>query len=338
MSQSYRICLTPLEDYFFGNERTFRYGDRNPSIGGDYFVVSERYPSQTTLFGVLRYLMLEKRTSDYRLSQEDIRRIGESSFYYQEGATFGLIESISPLYFFKDQVHYIPVPKDHYGREDYYCPMTLDESNLPENFSGKHYHTDYLVAVSGDKGQIGTLIPYNTVFQSVTRIGINRKAEVDGFFKKQYWNLQGFQFVYYAKLKEPISFTPCPVVCMGYGKSAFGVTIEAVDAFFTPKELSALISRDTYVAVSDLYVTEQELLQLTDSCRYKITDFREVRGFRTNYSGGTGSHRQRYQKSETLYRLISAGSVFKCHPDKNIEIHNCANVAGMNVIVKGESK
>lgn len=338
MSQCYRICLTPLEDYFFGNERTFRYGDRNPSTGGDYFVVSERYPSQTTLFGVLRYLMLEQHTSDYRLSQEDIRRIGASSFYYQEGETFGFIESISPLYFFKDQVHYLPVPKDHYGREDRYSPMTFDESGLPENFSGKHYNTDYLMAVSGNEGQAGTLIPYDAVFRSVTRIGINRKAEVDGFFKKQYWNLQGFRFAYYAKLKEPVSFTPCPVVCMGYGKSAFGVTVEAVDAFFTPKALSALMNQDTCVAISDLYVTEQELRQLKDCCRYKITDFREVRGFRTNYSGGTGSHRQRYQKSEILYRLISAGSVFKCHPDKTIEINNCANIAGMNVIVKGESK
>ena len=338
MSQCYRICLTPLEDYFFGNERTFHYGDKDPSTGGDYFAASERYPSQTTLFGVLRYLMLEQRTSSYRLSEEDIRRIGANSFYYQEGQTFGLIEAISPLYFLKDHVHYLPVPKDHYGREDRYSPMTFDESGLPENFSGKQYNTDYLMAVSGNEGQAGTLIPYDAVFRSATRIGINRRAEEDGFFKKQYWNLQGFRFVYYARLKEPLSFTPCPVVTMGYGKSAFGAAVEAVDDFFAPQALPALLSEDTCVAISDLYVTEREMRQIRECCRYKITDFREVRGFRTNYSGGIGSHRQRYQKSESLYRLISAGSVFKCRPGRTIGIRNCANVAGMNVIVKGESR
>lgn len=53
----YLIKLTPLEPYFFGGERTFGFG-KNTKQKQPYYIVSEKVPSQPTLFGTLRYLVL----------------------------------------------------------------------------------------------------------------------------------------------------------------------------------------------------------------------------------------------------------------------------------------
>ena len=59
----YLITFTPMEPYFFGGERTFGFGkesDRKPP----YYIVSEKKPSQPTLFGTLRYIILSQNNVD----------------------------------------------------------------------------------------------------------------------------------------------------------------------------------------------------------------------------------------------------------------------------------
>ena len=55
-----QLKFTPLEPYFFGNEKTFSFP--NSKDGGQlrnsYLIKSESIPSQTTLFGTIRYLLL----------------------------------------------------------------------------------------------------------------------------------------------------------------------------------------------------------------------------------------------------------------------------------------
>lgn len=59
---NYLIKLRPLEPYFFGGERTFGFGQMSGQIQ-KYYIVSEKTPSQTTLFGTLRYIILKQRNA-----------------------------------------------------------------------------------------------------------------------------------------------------------------------------------------------------------------------------------------------------------------------------------
>ncbi|MEG2717669.1 MAG: hypothetical protein RR961_10055, partial [Eubacterium sp.] len=56
----YIITFTPEEPYFLGNERTFSFGDNKDKQqrSGKYHIESDKIPSQTTLLGTLRYLLL----------------------------------------------------------------------------------------------------------------------------------------------------------------------------------------------------------------------------------------------------------------------------------------
>lgn len=333
MKYNYRIELTPLEDYFFGNDKTFKYGQDNPSVGGDYFIKSERFPNQSTLFGLLRYLLLDKNKVDFTLNEEEIRRIGKESFNYSENQDFGIIKKISPLYFYDDNDYFIKVPSNHYDDQQKYQAIKEYENNLPLNFYAKNYRTDYLMAITNNKNELGSLIKFDDVFAYNVKIGINRNNEVDGLFKKEYCNLKGFKFVYFAELIEEFNFSD-QIVFLGQGKSAFKAKITRVADFLDLSPLKALINKDEYLAVSDLFIDHDLLDQLNHLTSFKITNYKEVRGFKTNY--GNRTNLERYSKSKQLYCLISAGSIFKVLENKSIEINNCANVIGLNVLIKGE--
>ena len=67
MSKTYLLTFTPQEPYFFGNEKSFTYpGQKNGGqYGNRYYVKSEQTPSQSTLFGALRYLMIPVKKHNY---------------------------------------------------------------------------------------------------------------------------------------------------------------------------------------------------------------------------------------------------------------------------------
>ena len=67
MSKKLEIRLSPLEPFFFGNDRTFFYGEDDIKRIGrrSYYVRSEKIPMQTTLFGVLRYLGIREVKNNY---------------------------------------------------------------------------------------------------------------------------------------------------------------------------------------------------------------------------------------------------------------------------------
>ena len=99
MNKEILIRLTPLEPYFLGSDRTFHYGENDVRRIGksDYFIKSVKIPSQTTLFGILRYLGMQNRTVDYVLGDSE-QYIGSSSFRFMDNSqSFGMIKSISPL-------------------------------------------------------------------------------------------------------------------------------------------------------------------------------------------------------------------------------------------------
>ena len=131
----YQIRFTPMEPYFFGNERGLNYPGSMSQYQNLYFVRGENTPLQTTLLGALRFMMLQKhgrKPDDFSKlkGEDDVKKdkeagidsvneeklIGKNSFDPEntQGQGFGVIKKLSPVFLTDDiGVHYIPAPMDH---------------------------------------------------------------------------------------------------------------------------------------------------------------------------------------------------------------------------------
>ena len=70
---------------------------------------------------------------------------------------------------------------------------------------------------------------YDDLFSGVLRVGINRREQENGFFKKEYKRLKtGFSFAVYCDLNEKWENMP-ETVFLGQGHSAFHVRAEKAD-------------------------------------------------------------------------------------------------------------
>ena len=65
--KKYLVTFKPVEPYFFGNEKNFAFRgqEKQMQLSNSYFIRSEKMPAQTTLLGVLRYLLLPVKRQDY---------------------------------------------------------------------------------------------------------------------------------------------------------------------------------------------------------------------------------------------------------------------------------
>ena len=337
-----QIELTPLEPYFLGNERGMAYGEvkTQRALANPYYIKSSRMPTQSAMFGVLRYLGIKSPTSDFNLTPEDQKNIGRESFQLlqaeekteekteekaEEKQSFGRIKSISPVVLLNQQDEVlVAAPRNLYPDENKkfvpfqrFCEVLSGSDGrsrwLPEEYNEKNYE-------SGGFFNLSTGAVEMDLFSTQTRVGINRemqRAEKDtgnkGFFKKEYVILKsGYRFMIQAEVEEEFLLSDTRTVFMGQGRTAFSVCIRKVSANIPWQGLDRVFPtvRETgcYLYVkSDLYFSGR-MEQLRDGCMFSLTDSQEHRGFMTRY--GSGNAESRYRKSPVLLRLIQAGSVF----------------------------
>ena len=100
----YLITLTPTERFFFGGDITFSYSDQKSEYDS-YIIRSNRFPQQTSLLGMLRFLILRNDKNAFDESKQEIKDrkqasdlIGAKSFRIGEHNDFGVIKSISPCF------------------------------------------------------------------------------------------------------------------------------------------------------------------------------------------------------------------------------------------------
>lgn len=141
---NYRVKFRPLEPYTFGTDQTFPFeGTESEKTGKEsYLVISGRTPAQTTLWGTLRYLVLQKQGKlrrDFQYSgAEDVKPlIGAKSFDFQSDTvqSFGKLRGMSPLFLLRQteggqERILIPNPFNNCSEKRGYCPMKLRESPL----------------------------------------------------------------------------------------------------------------------------------------------------------------------------------------------------------------
>ena len=141
---NYRVTFRPLEPYTFGTDQTFAFaGTESEKTGKEsYLVISGRIPAQTTLWGTLRYLVLQKqeklrRDFQYEGTEDLEPLIGARSFDFQSDTvqSFGKLHGMSPMFLIRQteggqERILIRNPFHNRAENQGYSPMKLRETPL----------------------------------------------------------------------------------------------------------------------------------------------------------------------------------------------------------------
>ncbi len=302
--KTYLMLMRPLEPYFFGHEKSFSYADSktDKETRGYYFAKGEAVPSQSTVLGALRYLLLPVKKTDWNYSREEqaqnARAVGAQGFSPNEKCTFGQIESISPVFLYGPKGNYVVTPFDHQNGEPIYKPFakyreteTLAGKRLfAADYESKKGISDSYMALSD-----GSIISNQDLFTAVVQNGINR--ETHGLYKQEKKSLcDGFSFGVYVTLAEDL-LPKDDILFLGQNKSAFSVTFKEEENNLEER-LRPWLCENVVYALGDMFadrsIYEKSLFSVTKIKTYRIFS-------RDN---------KRVYKSNTLYKLIRAGSVF----------------------------
>ena len=356
---AYLVKFTPLEPYFFGNERNFGYGLAKNKT---YFIESNELPSQSTLFGTLRYCCIEDPGKSYNINPEEI---GAESFNLlsEKIQSFGKIKRMSPIFLAKGDVFYIPVPMNH-KKAVYYTPFSQYEECLtekgirsfPVDYDTKVGLQDGFMQINGEQqGKVFINYSSESLLFKADRIGINTRNRQQGFFRKVYCMLaQGCSFAVLADIDKQV---PDQMVYMGRDKSPFKVSfIDTESVFGAGKDkygdafsaMSKMIkdcikkfnnSKKFQLALSDLYIPNN-VEAIYNGCSFSCIKTKDYRSFTTNYK--TTRFENRFQRGSTLQTMIKAGSIFVLKdetasvlsPWKDSTVVRNAQQIGYNIVIE----
>ncbi len=330
----YMIKLTPLEPYFLGGERNYNYLGDGPKKY-NYYIKSEKTPSQTTLLGVLRFEILQLNKlikTDFNYSEDEKREvkklIGEKSFNYNEDKelSFGQIISIGPLFLTDGENKYIKTPFNNVGDKEY-KPFEMKTlkcgSSLGNNFL---FATDYDAKKYNSYSYMnlkdGSLVSEYELFTAKVKTRIHKKIgkeNTEAYFKKEsYFLKKGISFAFYANIR----CDKCnkydekqDIVYLGQDKSAFLIKFEKVEnaEYSFEKEVENKLKKliksyenkdcDKFLyALSDIKI--EKSIEYKNSAIIRTKTSKPIKTTMKNKLNG------RYSLSATLHKLISAGSVF----------------------------
>ena len=349
MSQGieYFCTLKPVEPYFLGGERNFLF-DEQPTDKVDYYLTSEDIPQQSTIVGLLRYLMLAKagllsdtyygadqerkqkvRADNAAIHSQQTELIGRQGFFYEADKPrqdYGKLYEVSPLFLLNAEEHrMVRTPLNHVTGQKAYQPFAMErgfvteknvETLLPVNFTAKDWLTDSFVDLDTAEHN---LTESDDIFQSQEHTRIGRGEEEKGYFKQVYKYLtEGYKFGFYCRA-EAGALPETDIVYLGQGKSAFQFTAEKTDGgkqaefFGKIQALPGCDKADVYYAVSDLFLN----LTAEENAQFAYTII-EKKQFRTLNSTADAASYRASRKKSALFQLIRAGSVFylpKGHAD-----------------------
>ena len=337
--KTYLVTLTPQEPYFFGNEKTFLFEkeENQGQRGNSYYIRSERTPLQSTLMGMMRYILMPYK--DHKHPEQNAPVIGAESFKIDaENQSFGVIKKLSPLFVVNGGEKYVATPFDCIADSERYTPFS--DYKTVETNSGKKLVTDEFVAKKGIadsymKLSDGKTVPSYEIFGKETRVGnlkVTSGKNEKGFFKKEYVFLKNnFCFAFYAELDDSavIPAGGKTTAFLGQGKSLFSVSFEEQENNLE-SEVKKLLPADIHYCLSDAFADSDVL----ERCEFAVVETRDYRAYITNPDG-------RITKDPVLYKLIKAGSVFiisdKEKFDALTQKPNC-QIAGYNCIVSREEE
>jgi CRISPR-associated protein Cmr3 len=370
----YLITLTPIDKFFFGGEITFTRGkdekkelkrltDEEKELKNfdeafsSYIVKSNPFPQQTSLLGMLRFLLLSSDNDLFALNkikqgkQNAVAKlIGETSFNLNNNdfsrIEFGKIKFIFPCFIQRqtgkdtEWQNYIPAPFDcSLGKVSFEQGKSLlDEEKavipvIDNYYSKKGLPQQYINTNNG------YFLETSDIFKEDERIGIDRdfegKTKTGAFYKQVFYRFnvkyeeRKFRFAFCAELDYDFSGNNNFIVSLGGDNSRFSLQAEIVDESFNielPKEYSEKKNFDNCYAklilLSDALIEKEAIA----NCLYSINDTVSFRFLTSDISTQNYykfSGQSRLKRSDKKYNLYKRGSVF--YFDSELELEKFKN-------------
>lgn len=333
----YLFRFRPLEPYAFGTDQGFSYAGEPGTGKESYFVTSGTLPSQTTLFGTVRYLLLRwSGLLDTGFGYSRAKRsqmaalIGPRSFSFDEERSFGAIQRMSPLFLMQSNEGaneiLIPNPfcnKAERNKEDErgeYDPIRLGRRvrcsegylNLPMKgeYDIKKWHgsgyldLDSLKVVPDPFG--GVFVP------GVRKNGDGSGSNADSFYMRQLVTTGdgSLSFAVTVDIDDEVARDLCvdgrKEVChMGKRRSAFEVATEQSQLDIADRVRSSFAgcAGPWTLALSNLHLQGD-----WEPKGFCIVEESHHRGLSTDYDAKRAMHR--FRKDAQRLNFIQAGSVF----------------------------
>lgn len=305
----YLVKMTPLNTYFFGGEKTFT----TPNGETNYFAQSNQWPQQTTVLGMLRYLIGRNVSPEF-----DPAKIGKHSFIADSSVNkFGIIEKLSPVFIVDAKGNYfLEAGIDHQLNKKTRIPERFilkpnPDKAEPTNFGvyGSGYcgatnapdltfdYKENMVSVLRNINDPGSnLIDPGELFHEQTQVG-NKKnyeggADDEAFFKQVFFRLEkkyAFAVILETNEELPFKFEIDPIdnkpfsieiETMGADQSLFRIEAKILDeekptVFEDIETCNNSVTGDArIVLLSDAYVES-----VVEKCEFSIcgtTDFRNI--------------------------------------------------------------
>ena len=331
----YKIQLRPCDAFYFGGERSFGEGD-----AANYLVYSRYFPQQTTLVGLMRYLILITKGYDLSYSKllddQAAKYIGSKSFEIGK-YEFGILKRLGPVGVSLNDKLYFPDAKNHRREYDTTGRLTYTDKFRSKEV-GENYTAKELLPADGVLQMPGNDVTesIDNVFQEVTQTGNQKmqgstdpqaEKEKDGLYKMTRYRFNDrWCFEFLVELGEDIFADEKEfIVPMGGEHSHFYLTATKVNDYWKTPEFKKDHKLATIVLLTDAYVEKsidkvsKTTKTLYDFCEFAISEIVDFRFFKTE-TDETTAYNDLSEKTESLtksskYNLLERGSVFYIKKD-----------------------
>ena len=324
MNKTYLITLTPMGKFFFGGDMTFSVNGIETDFTS-YIIRSNKFPQQTSLLGMLRFLVLRNNGTVFDSSSQSITDrdgakdlIGAKSFEMSGTENdFGVIKNISPCFvqIRKSDGEWIAL-----SLETMASKIKVDlskttkamrngiEIDIPQSDYDPKKEYDVSFVYEGGKKSFKE----SDIFIPDVSNGINKdiktgKTDDNALFKQVAYRMpEGFRFAFYAEVDlDCLINYKREIVSVGADNSQFMIEIKEEQQKKDKSEGNIV------TLLSPAYLTEEDL----KSVKYAITETIPFRCMKTN-TDSVKSYNKRNQESgySEKLSLYATGSVFYFNP------------------------
>ena len=333
---NYLITLTPTGRFFFGGDLTFSDGMDEYSKDfwklkdnarilakkkirhSSYIIHSETFPQQTSLLGMLRFLILRNDSEAFDTAKQEIKDrwraeelIGKKSFDASKSiGKFGQIKSLSHCFIQANKGgnwgNLSIAPKDARLGVDFSEFTAAFVNDWPVEIPKMDYNakdgieTAYLCTCCGQETK------ESDIFQEDIRNGISRDVVTgltsdNALFKQVSYRLkEGYRFAFYAEVDFDITGYNHQVVSVGADSSQFIIGIEECKVAEKENDQSG----SKVILLSPAYIEDNDLKDV----RFSITETIPFKCMKTT-TQSAGPYSTNPQLSAKLF-LYTPGSVF----------------------------
>ena len=344
----YRCSFTSIGQYFLGGEKTFPIDPKKQEHKKVYYIASEDFPSQSTIFGTIRFMLLEKagllnngsetsNSSSNGLRARQDALIGSDGFSMDKKDfcnSYGILKRISPIFIYdkKSGNKLIPAPLNHKKREKkdsrnrVYEPLSMKyledvqtESGkaafIPDNYDAKAGLSDGFLSLD----RKNSLIRREEVIGTLTQTRTARDLDEGGFFKMDYKYLkEEYAFSVMVEIEIPEStkdgayepFKNQGIVYMGMEKSTFRYDVSEIGSTaFCELENDIKGIRMSDMDNIEVYYALSDCYKKKSIENSALYWILQKTNLRTLEKQKGIDYRSSMKKSR-LYQMIRAGSVF----------------------------